>query len=468
MKLPLKTLCVRPLLLLLLFTALPAWGQEEEPSAQQETDRFLIEKITVEGPKQAAANIIRSETLLREGGTYSEEQLRQAIYRIHRLPFVLDASFALRRGSRRGAYELVIAAKPARWFFFDTSIHAFQFGEPLDLEEDSFTTDPSMKSSTTLQGLVGARLFVGRSGVLFGALDSEEGIQAGFTQYDLFHRGILASAGYSRNECCVREVLPLALDPTFSSWSFQSSEKLSLGIAVPLGGRQSVQISLSDRRGDAGTRSSVLLVDAPPERLTVFQGRGTLDYRRAEVKWVYDTSDDPLLPTRGYSLSAGLEAARFDSRNLIGIRSDPSPAQEIAFPPSHAEDLVAAVSWIRHWPVGRRQTLTLTSRLFQGRSRVENLILPDQDEVIPSLNLDTLGGSVGFQHALTLKRSRKNSNFTDLRLETGVEMGVESNRFDLGPSPLRRFAASMGLVFRNQWGRVRATFTYLDLGSIFP
>ena len=218
-------LCVRPLLLLLLFIAFPAWGQEEEPSTPQETDRFLIEKITVEGPKQAAANIYRSETLLSEGGTYTEEQLRLAIYRIHRLPFVLDASFALRRGSRRGAYELVIDAKPARWFFFDTSVHAFKFGEPLDLEEDSFTTDPSMESSTTLQGLVGARLFVGRSGVLFGALDSEEGIQAGFTQYDLFHRGILASAGYSRNACCVREVLPLALDPTFSSWSFQSSEK---------------------------------------------------------------------------------------------------------------------------------------------------------------------------------------------------------------------------------------------------
>ena len=236
-------LCVRPLLLLLLFTALPAWGQEEEPSTPRETDRFLIEKITVEGPKQAAANIIRSETLLREGGTYTEEQLRLAIYRIHRLPFVLDASFALRRGSRRGAYELVIEAKPARWFFFDHSLHAFRFGEPLDLEENSFTTDPTMRSSTTLQGLVGARLFVGRSGVLFGALDSEEGIQAGFTQYDLFHRGILANAGYSRNECCIREVLPLALDPTFSSWSFTSSEKFSLGLAIPLGGRQSIQIS---------------------------------------------------------------------------------------------------------------------------------------------------------------------------------------------------------------------------------
>jgi hypothetical protein len=456
-------LCVRPLLLLLLFTALPAWGQEEEPSTPRETDRFLIEKITVEGPKQAAANIIRSETLLREGGTYTEEQLRLAIYRIHRLPFVLDASFALRRGSRRGAYELVIEAKPARWFFFDTSVHAFRFGEPLNLEEDSFTIDPSMRSSTTVQGLVGARLFVGRSGVLFGALDREEGIQAGFTQYDLFHRGILASAGYSRNVCCVREVLPLALDPNFSSWSFKSSEKLSLGVAIPLGGRQSVQVSFSERRGDFGTRTSVLN-ELPPEQVMVFLGQGTLSYRRAEAKWVYDTSDDPFLPTRGFSLSAGLEASRFDTENLFRFRPAPFPPEPL--PPSHAEEVVAAVSAIQHWPLTRRQTLSLTGRLFRGRSRLENLA---GDEEILAANLDTEGFSVGLQHALTLKRSRRAGNFTDLRLETGIELGVESNGTHfLGPSPLRRFAASMGLVFRNQWGRVRATFSYLDLGHILP
>jgi hypothetical protein len=462
-------LCVRPLLLLLLFTALPAWGQEEEPSTLQETDRFLIEKITVEGPKQAAANIIRSETLLRAGGTYTEEQLRLAIYRIHRLPFVLDASFALRRGSRRGAYELVIEARPARWFFFDHSIHAFRFGEALDLEEKSFTTDPTMRSSATLQGLVGARLFVGRSGVLFGALDSEEGIQAGFTQYDLLHRGILANVGYSRNECCIREVLPLALDPTFSSWSFTSSERFSLGLAVPLGGRQSIQVSASERRGDAGTRRSVL-VESPPEQTGFFQGVGTLIYRRAEAKWVYDTSDDPLVPTRGFSISAGLEAARLESPNLVEFPGVPSSTevQTAAFPSSESEELAAAASVIKHWPIARRQTLSLTGRLFKARSRLENLILASEERVVRSLDLDTLGGSVGVQYAVAIKRSRKAGNFSDLRLEAGVEMGVESNRLDLGPSPLRRFAASLGLVFRNQWGRVRATFTYLDLGSILP
>jgi hypothetical protein len=108
-------------LALLVLAALPAAAQEEPPP---ETARFLIETISVEGPKEAAANIVKAETLLRPGETYTETQLRLAIYRVHRLPFVLDANFALRKGSRRGAYELVISVQPARWFF-DHWIYAF-------------------------------------------------------------------------------------------------------------------------------------------------------------------------------------------------------------------------------------------------------------------------------------------------------------------------------------------------------
>src|SRR5215207_3311596 len=122
----------------LLLATLPAQAQEETP---QEPARFLIETVTVEGPKQAPANIVRAETLLRAGETYTEDQLRQAVYRVHRLPFVLDASFSLRKGSQRGAYELVIEVQPARWFFYDHSIRAFAFDQPVDLEDDTLRGD---------------------------------------------------------------------------------------------------------------------------------------------------------------------------------------------------------------------------------------------------------------------------------------------------------------------------------------
>ncbi|HEX9941984.1 MAG TPA: hypothetical protein VGG03_08210 [Thermoanaerobaculia bacterium] len=445
---------------LLLLTALPAWPQEEVPP---EPARFLIETITVEGPKEAAANIVRAETLLREGESYTEDQLRQAVYRVHRLPFVLDASFALRKGSQRGAYELLIEVQPARWFFYDHWIRAYRFDEPLDLEPRIFTAG-SVRSSFSLGGLVGARLFVGRSGVVFAALDSEEGFQAGFTQYDLFGRGILASAGYSRNLCCVREVLPLGLDPTFSYWSFGGSGKTSLSLSAPLGGRQSIQVALSQRRGEAESRHEVL-AGFREDAFLAFLEDGDLTYRRAEAKWVLDTSDDPLLPTRGFSLSAGLEASRFEGRALSAFQFGAGSPAEVSLPPYHAEQAAAAVSGIRHWSVTPRQTVSATGRIFAGRSRIRNLIASGR--VVAGLDLDSYGASAGLQHAVTVKRSRGVGNFTDLRLETGAEIGSETTSPGFGPSPLQRLAASVALVFRNQWGRVRLALTYLDLGEIF-
>ncbi|HEX4959407.1 MAG TPA: hypothetical protein VF173_01115 [Thermoanaerobaculia bacterium] len=445
-------------LALFLLAALPAAAQEE---ASTEPVRFLIETVTVEGTKEAVANIVRAETLLREGASYDEEQLRLAVYRVHRLPFVLDASFSLRKGSRRGAYELVITVQPARWFFFDQWIRAFTFEHPLDLGDETFRGN---NSSASIGGVAGARLFVGRSGELFGAFDSRDGLQLGFTQYDLFHRGILATAGISRELCCVTEVLPLALDPTFSSWQFDSSRKVSLGMSVPLGGRQSIQVSLSDRRGEPGSHRGVL-EDTPDRVRQLFDSSGELAYQRAEAKWVYDTSDDPFLPTRGISVSAGVEAARFTSSNLRELATDP-PFEFHPLAPFHSEQVVAAVSGIWHLPLSPRQTVSLMGKVFGGPSKLENLSL--RDRTVAQTNVDSFGGSVGVQHSVTLRRTRTADNFMDLRLESGVEIGVEKTSPDYGPSPLKRFAAHTGLVFRNPWGRVRVDFTYLDLGEVVP
>ena len=436
---------------LLALAALPVRAQEAAP---QEPARFLIETIAVEGTKEAAANIIRAETLLEKGKTYTEDQLRQAVYRVHRLPFVLDASFALRKGSRRGAYELAIDVQTARWFFFDYWLRAFRFNQPLDLE-DSFRTDQSMKSSFDLGGLAGARLFVGRSGVLFGALDSEEGAQVGFTKYDLFHRGLLASAGYSQDACCVREVLPLTLDPDFAAWSFNTSRKLSLGLSVPLGGPQSIQFSLSERRGDRGIRHEVLLGHGQNDRF--IDGRD-LSYRRAEAKWVWDTSDDPLVPHRGLGVSAGLEASRFAAQDVAAEELRASgPVATSRSPSLRSEQVVGAVSAIRYWPLSPRQTVSVQTRVSAGRSRLDNL---DDRGGLSHSELKSYSGSAGLGYALTLRRSRTAGWLNDLRLESGVEAGAEkvSSR-----TPVQRFSISTGLVFRNAWGRVRLLLTYLNL-----
>lgn len=446
-------------LAMLLLAALPVCAQDETP---QEPARFLIETITVQGPKEAAANIVRAETLLRAGETYTEDQLRQAVYRVHRLPFVLDAGFALRKGSQRGAYELVIEVQPARWFFYDQWNRFFRSSEPLDLEENAFELD---RTSLSAGALVGARLFVGRSGVLFAGANSEDGFEVGFTKYDLFHRGILASAGFSWNSCCVREVLPLALDPTFSSWSFSSSRKFSLGLSFPLGGPQSVQVSLSERQADSGTLQPVQgthtqFFEIPD--LSSFADGQDLAYRRAEAKWVFDTTDDPLLPTRGLSISAGVEASQLTANDLVAFSLLANPVETIVSS-SRSEQVIGAASAIRHWSLTPRQTVSVLGRISGGKSRIDNLVTAEA--VLPHVDVDFVGGSLGAQYAWTFRRGREPGDRSDWRLETGAEAGVERTSPDLGPSPLERISVWVGAVFRNQWGRVRILLSYLDLGN---
>jgi hypothetical protein len=450
----------------LLAGALPPAVRGEE--AAREPARFLIEKITVAGTKEAAANIVRAETLLRVGESYTEDELRQAVYRVHRLPFVLDASFSLRKGSRRGAYELLVEVRPAHWFFYDAWARAFAFEQPLFLGNETFRGD---RSSLALVDLVGARLFVGRSGAVFAALDKREGVQVGFTQYDLFHRGILASAGVSRDWCCVTEVLPLGLDPTFSAWTFDDTIRFSLGLSIPLGGAQSIQLAASERRGDRGDQQYVLALPRS-EPISYFATVGTgLSYRRAEAKWVLDTSDDPVVPTRGLSLSAGLEASRFavgDGQLLI-VEQPSGPTTVLGDSlPLHSEQVVAAVSVIRHWPVTPHQTFSVRAQASGGLSRLWHLA---SDGTVFRAGRQTgahsWGTSIGVDHALALRHSRTAGRIDDLRLESGVEVGAEAVSVEASPRPLRRVSIYTGLVFRNAWGRLRLTFNYLNFRGYF-
>ncbi len=451
---------------LLLLAAVSVRAQE----VNAEPPRLLIEKISVEGTREAAARIVKAETLLREGQTYTEDELRQAVYRVHRLPFVLDATFSLRKGSARGAYELVIQAQPARWFFYDHSFRLFFFDQPVDLD-GSFGDGADVVYN--LPGLIGARLFTGRSGVLFASLDNVEGVQAGYTHYNLFGRGILAGVSYSYNGlCCVREAVPFGLDPGFVTWQWTESEKASFHLAVPLRTSQSLQMGWSRRTGNGSIRREILETQDFRSFLDVTSIGSDVTYERAEIQWVLDTSDDPLLPTRGLTLTAGVERSTLESERLLWFRlQEEAPGFRIEeLPPFESEYVAASFSATRHWSITPRQTISGTGRLSVGTSTVHNL--PTLDGPIARTDLDVFGASAGFRHAVSLWRSRGDRGFGDLRFETGVELGMETTSPDLGlaqtPNPMERLQVSTGLVFRNQWGRLRVGFVYLDLGEVLP
>ena len=104
-------------LLILLGTVLPAAAQTSNPP------RFLLESIVVEGvQRDIVRRIVTSESLLEPGREYTEQELREAVYRVKRLPFVMDADFSLRKGGERGSYQLVITVEETRLIFYSADV----------------------------------------------------------------------------------------------------------------------------------------------------------------------------------------------------------------------------------------------------------------------------------------------------------------------------------------------------------
>ncbi|MEA2560047.1 MAG: outer membrane protein insertion porin family [Acidobacteriota bacterium] len=444
----------------------------DEPVAVEPAS-FRIETITVETSRKASAGIIESETLLEEGGTYSEDDLRRAVARVHRLPFVLDATFSLRKGSERGAYELVIQANTARWFFFDRGIHIARFNQLYTLGE--FGDDDTLSGSHS--GLIGGRLFTGRSGVLYGSwgfqndlASDASGAQIGYTQYNLLGRGIIADLSYARHGCCSTDVLPFGIDPRLSSWDWFDDEQASLKLAIPLAPHRSLQLGWTERSGQADDRRQVI----EPVVGSVIDDvlGGEQDSRHLEARWVQDTSDDPILPSRGTVLSAGLEYDSYQVDNLRAQRyvRGPEgffvPTGEVDLPGFDGEQLLATASAIRNWSVTPRQSVSAGGQISAGRSQLIGLILDDR--LLPETDLDLYGVSIRARHLLRLWSIREPDNLADLYLDTAITYGIEATSpgLRLRANPLERFDLTTGLAFRTPWGRLRLALTFLDLGEV--
>ena len=462
---------VMRLLRFLLLCAFTASARAEELPAP-ESARFLIETITVEAPGKNAAVIIESETLLKEGGTYTEDDLRRSVARIHRLPFVLDTTFSLRKGSERGAYELVIQANTARWFFFDSTVHFFEFDEPYTLGELSGDTSPWSHS-----GLIGGRVFTGKSGVLYGSFgfqrelgEDSDGVRVGYTHYNLFGRGIAVDLSYA-GHCCATEVLPFGIDPKLTTWDWVDDQQASLKLSIPLAPHRSIQLGWTERSGQAQGLQEVLEpVWEKPFFDVVLDG--DQDTRHLEARWVQDTSDDPILPSRGTILSAGVE---YDSYQAVNLRAerlviDPDgvfiPGREIELPDFDGEQIIAMASAARIWSVTPRQSVSAGGLISAGRSQLSGLVIDDR--VLPKTDLDVYGLAARARHLLRIWALREPGILGDVYLDTNLTYSIERTTPDLGleANPLERLDLTTAIVYRCQWGRVRLAFTYLNLGRV--
>jgi len=143
------------------------------PARGDDAPRFLIEKITVQGNRRpASARIVVSESLLKDGRTYGEDELRtgrpshQAAAVHHR------GRLRPTEGSERGRYELVITVEETRPIFVDLE-------EQGDFSEPTLITSPlqtSRRFDFSNNSALGVREFVGSEGVVFASFGSPGGL----------------------------------------------------------------------------------------------------------------------------------------------------------------------------------------------------------------------------------------------------------------------------------------------------
>lgn len=431
-----------------LATAASARAETPASSGSDAEPRFFIETIAVEGTRRAAPEVIISESLLAAGHSYTETELREGVYRIRRLPFVLDAGFRLGKGTERGRYRLLVRVDEVRSFFFGADLLHSSVGgtlrrsSPLDEDFDGVL-------------LAGARAFAG-NGLFFAAVGDVGDFQVGYSRYRLFDRPAFLNVAFARERCCAVRILDLGLDPTASVWAdLEDSDRFELTLGIPLGDNHALRLGAARLESGGGHRRQLA-----PERFGAFLNAGERDQSELELAWIYDTTDDPIFPTRGDRMRSALSVERLDAELAAGAFLEPT----IALPALRSRLVALTVAGSRAWPITPRQTVEVRLRLRYGRADVRDLPALADPAARPPLDavLGTFEGDLGVRYALALRKRHRRG---DLVWETEARTFVADTRPTLAPRslPLRGTSVSTAVALRNAWGLFRFGLIFLDV-----
>ncbi len=401
-----------PFFLVLLGAALPTAAQPpvQTPAQTPGPPQFLLEQILVEGTRRdAVREIVAAESLLQLGREYSEQELREAVYRVKRLPFVVDADFSLRKGSEQGSYQLVITVKEAHLVFYSADVGGIYDGEDRNVGPGEERVDWGGSATA------GGRWFLGSQGFLFGSVlgFDEEGpvsAQVGYTRYNLFGHGGFASVALATD-----------LDEDRGD-AYQAS--FSMGL--PIVGNHSLRVDLAWYEAQ----------DDFPETTSRSESQSL------GLACIYDTTDDRLFPTSGVRMTAD-----------ANYTQDKQEFGRPVFIEDFSQDRYSlGVSGHRHWALTHRQSVSTGLAGSWGGSEISGLDGDSEQWAAVA----TLG------HSTDLWGIEKTERIGDFRWENNLE--VISSHFDSdffnGSAIDARLTTS--LVFRNTWGLLRLSFIYVD------
>lgn len=450
---------------LLSFAALAAAQDSQAPSppvAPQATPlagtapaSFVIEKIVVSGVRHASEGIVVSESLLVVGRAYSEAQLRAALQRVERLPFVVTADFSLRRGSERGRFELVVTVVETRPVFVGGIFGAEWSGGAAYSNGWAVIANPDL----------GARVFFGQSSELsatfggFGAVSDGGGdlgngsFNLAYRHHDLFSRHVVGtlSAGVSS----------------------ASTRPISAEVAVPATATSVVGLRL--------TRSTTKFDVEPREFFPYTSSRRRTDYN-AGVSWNRDTTDDPFAPRRG----SRLRAAGSWMTDDIDVTSNRDPwnwwiergSEGQWTHDTQGHGLDGSLTAERYWPVASRLAIGGAASIGSSSYRSEGDVILDGSlarhtveenrSVSGSASVQLLGlvdpkrcgtGQCWWFLKTSLMTSEGRATWDPPRtyvtypdLQTVPQSGIRSRETSL--------RTSIGFGMRGRWGSVRLELAY--------
>ena len=275
--------------------------------AQEET-RYRLERVVVEG-SHIDEDIIRAETRLEEEKSYTEEDFRQGVYRVRRLPFVTDAAYRIEPGVTGGGTTLVIRILDTTPVYYGLNVAAAQVADG--------------DTETTGDALIGGRWLLDNLGVLEGAVqkvEDQDGFIAGlaYRAYNIYGTGGWAS---------------LAIAQQFQTEPYYFDPVPVLTLGYPLTQKQSITLNASrykfriprefDVEGDDDDED--VDDDEAEEDNHTLTDRDRFEF--AELRWWYETIDDPIFTTRGVQLSAG---PRWSTSERVTEVYDAEEGEEVA------------------------------------------------------------------------------------------------------------------------------------------
>jgi outer membrane protein assembly factor BamA len=410
----------RPILVFLLLILVSLSAIAQQPS-------FPIERIEVRGARFASEEVVARESLIVEGMTYTEAQLRAAMSRINRLPFVLDSSFALEKGTTHGAYVLVITIVETK---------------PVFIEAISETQRQGGSSFTGEVFRSGVRLFVGSSSLIHAATDFEGNYQAGLTQYNLFGRPGYVSLGVrwtDHNRGSFESPLPER-----SLFEYQVDPSPELRFGFPVSGDHSI---VGSWQHDSSSQSMTTETGSRNEKRT---------FDRGELAWVFDTTDDPILPTSGTLWRSGMN---------VGLSRNESTGSN-SFGDSEVRSGSVFSSWERHLPLNGWVSVNYGLGAGIGRSEWETegrTVFPDETEVPVRFTsaVDSISYTASAGLSSSLWSDRLTRKFGDLRFETKAKyLGADQSSDEILIYGSDHATLDAAIVQRSVWGTLRLAFSY--------